>query len=199
MRLDHFRGALHYFDGGAGIFPRDGNVSRAAEMRAEKRDLEQAALGQKTELHRDVGERDRCIHIALMVGYENVACRGVDVFESFHADSRAANGQKSSCPAAGDANLQRAGRVEKGDNEADSAVKNSSENDGGIGKEYAAQPLHACPFYETDSLFPDQQRARFADQKERAGEENDGVRGERCARFRWLRRCWVRCVRRDDS
>ena len=62
--LDHFRGALHHFDGSAGIFPGDGDVSGAAEMRSNER-MEQATLGEKAKLQGKIRQYHGRVHIAL--------------------------------------------------------------------------------------------------------------------------------------
>ena len=52
------------------------------QMPAEKRDLKESALGQEAELHRDVGEHDGRVHVAKVVGHENVAAVLREIFSS---------------------------------------------------------------------------------------------------------------------
>ena len=47
----------------------------------------------ETKLYRDIGKRDRRVHVASVVGYKNVASGWIDVFETLHADARATNEQ----------------------------------------------------------------------------------------------------------
>jgi predicted xylose isomerase-like sugar epimerase len=82
-------------------------------MSAKQRDLKEAALGQKTELRRYVGQRDRSIHKTQMIRNKDVAARGINSFEPFDMNTNAAYRQQRSGPGPRDADLQSAGVVEE--------------------------------------------------------------------------------------
>ncbi len=145
--LNCFGGRLHGLNCGPGIFTGNGNVTRAAQVRAQERDLEQTALGQESKLDGDMRECNRSIVITRMVGYEDIAAIGIDLFETFNMHVNAGDCEERAGPGACDANLHAAGVVEERNDEADGAEKDGGQDDGGIGEENTAQFSQGL-FYE---------------------------------------------------
>ena len=74
-RSDAISRKRHGFHGRARIFARNRDVPGLPQMRAEEGNLEQPVLRHKPEVSGNVGEDDGRIHIAEMVGGEDVSWR----------------------------------------------------------------------------------------------------------------------------
>jgi len=92
--LNDLRSGLHRLDGRARVASGNRNVPGLAEMGAKQRDFEQAALGDKPELHLQIRHDHGSIHVAEMVGRENVASIRVDVLQAFHPNVNSASPKK---------------------------------------------------------------------------------------------------------
>ena len=95
---DYLRGRGHGLHRRAGVVARNGDVAGARQVRSEQRNLEQSALGEKTELHRNVCENHRRIHVAEMIGDENVASVGCNFLQALDFHLHSAHPQQDSAP-----------------------------------------------------------------------------------------------------
>ena len=82
--LDRFRRKLHCFNCGAGIFARNRDVSRSAEVLAKEGHLEQPPLREKPKLNRDIRKHHGRIQKAQMIGGKDVAAGRNDFFQPFN-------------------------------------------------------------------------------------------------------------------
>src|SRR6185312_17466175 len=84
--LHGLRGRLHCFDGSSRIVARHGNVAGLAQVSDQKRNFEQAALGEKTKLDWDAGQYYGRVHVARVIRRKYITTSRVDMLQPFDGD-----------------------------------------------------------------------------------------------------------------
>ncbi len=110
-------------------------MAGACQVRAKQRNLEQAALRKKTELHRNVCQNHWRIHVAKVIGDENVASAGCNLFQAREPSLSPAAPQKKARPGPRHRDLSAAAGLKKGDDQAHQSETDGGKNDERSGDE----------------------------------------------------------------
>ena len=134
--LAHYlRRRVHGLHRGPGIVARNGDVAGAGQVRAQQRNLEQAAFRKKTELHWNVCENHWRIHVAEVIGDENVASVRCNLLQAVHLHFHSAAPQKKARPDARHRDLPAAAGLKQGDDQAHQSESDGGKNDQRSGDE----------------------------------------------------------------
>ena len=104
-------------------------MTGAAQVIAEERDFEKTLFGHEAELHGDGGEDAGGVHVAQMVGDEDVAALGIDLLEAFDLETNETDPEEHSRPGAGNRNLHPSGRLKERHDQIDGSITDGAEDD----------------------------------------------------------------------
>ena len=126
----------------ARIFERHRNMSCLLQVRAHERDLKQALLRQKAELHRDIGQHHGRIHVAQVIRAEQVVPMQVDFFQAFDGHPHACDPQQRARPHPPHAHRRVAGFVDQRERDADAAANKGRKNEQRVDYDQAPEKGH---------------------------------------------------------
>ena len=146
---DDARRFHHALQRSARVRPVHRHVSGALQVRAQKRNAEQALLGEKAELLRQRGQQRRNVHEAAVIGHEHVGAARIQLLQPFDAHPDEADREQHPGPRARQLVLRIPRAVEERSDQRKRSHHDGADDDQGRGEEQRAEETHRFAHYNT--------------------------------------------------